>query len=103
MSAKKKRNSYSIGFKRSVAGEYKKCVNGFGFVALAAKHKIPSSSIVQKWVEQLGAMKDVAKDRQRSTRTTRRLPGADYKPEYQQLEVQLHEWVEGRNRKGRRV
>ncbi|OWZ09465.1 hypothetical protein PHMEG_00017828 [Phytophthora megakarya] len=90
MSAKKKRNSYSIGFKRCVAGKYKKGVNGFGFAALAKKTQdsvridCPEMDIFLHGLC-AGSLVEVAK------------------PQYQQLEKKLNEWVKTRNIIGLRV
>ncbi|KAE9289045.1 hypothetical protein PF008_g25979 [Phytophthora fragariae] len=103
MAGERKRNSYSLDFKRTVVSEYKRNVPGHGFDALAKKYKLLSASIVRDWHNNRSKLEAASKDRQLSTRVMRRFPGAGRKPEYHEMETQLHAWVEARNNKGLRV
>ncbi|KAE9006898.1 hypothetical protein PR001_g17093 [Phytophthora rubi] len=101
MAGDRKRNSYSLDFKRTVVSEYKRNVPGHGFNALAKK--LPSASMVRDWHNNRSKLEAASKDRQLSTRVMRRFPGAGRKPEYHEMETLLHAWVEARNKKGLRV
>lgn len=102
MSPDKKRNSYSLHFKRQVASKYKPNTRGHGYHALALEYKV-SSSMVRSWVEQLDKLEGALRDRQVVTRMQRRFPGAGRKPEFDKLEKKLHLWITARNKKGLRV
>ncbi|KAG3055089.1 hypothetical protein PC122_g21813 [Phytophthora cactorum] len=90
----KKRHSYSLQFKLSVANECKPNVVGHGFHALAKKHHV-TSSMARQWCNLRDEQTQASKDRRLATRSLRRMPGAGRKPEHHQLEQQLHvaQWV----------
>ncbi|KAG3073100.1 hypothetical protein PI125_g22332 [Phytophthora idaei] len=94
----KKRYSYSLQFKLSVANEYKPNVVGHGFHALAKKHHV-TSSMARQWCNLRDELTQAPKGRRLATRSLRRMPGAGRKPEHRQLEQQLHVWVATRNKK----
>ncbi|KAG2803386.1 hypothetical protein PC111_g18707 [Phytophthora cactorum] len=85
----KKRHSYSLQFKLSVANECKPNVVGHGFHALAKKHHV-TSSMARQWCNLRDEQTQASKDRRLATRSLRRMPGAGRKPEHHQLEQQLH-------------
>ncbi|KAG2962264.1 hypothetical protein PC118_g21517 [Phytophthora cactorum] len=98
----KKRHSYSLQFKLSVANECKPNVVGHGFHALAKKHHV-TSSMARQWCNLRDEQTQASKDRRLATRSLRRMPGAGRKPEHHQLEQQLHVCVATRHKKELRV
>lgn len=96
------RRSYSIMFKLKILSEYKPGVAGCGFLALAKRYGITTSTL-RGWYNQKDKLNSIVLNRNKSIGSVCRVTGGGRKREFPEIEDMLVKWVKERNQQGLRV
>ncbi|GBG77382.1 hypothetical protein CBR_g23713 [Chara braunii] len=97
-----KRKSWSIKAKLDIINEYVPGVKGNGFDIVGRRYRVDKSTLCQ-WVMQKDKLEQALKNTMTNSRTQRRLGGGGRKPQHEELEEQLEQWVLQKNTRGLRV